>query len=155
MEDELLTKTSSVPVSKLPQLVYETKEDLAKSGLKSTIVGHVGDGTSFLPHTRPPYLNAERAGYQATSMDSFSSETSENSNPSAMLSTDSSTARLPWTARVCPLFRMHSERVCSVVTCLGRIRYGRTWRRDRKDRVPRRGTRGGHGRAHEDGETGD
>ena len=36
----------SVPVSKLPQLVYETKEDLARSGLKSTIVGHVGDGTS-------------------------------------------------------------------------------------------------------------
>ncbi|KAF9234789.1 D-lactate dehydrogenase cytochrome oxidoreductase [Melanogaster broomeanus] len=33
-----------VPVSKLPQLVYETKEDLAKAGLKSTIVGHVGDG---------------------------------------------------------------------------------------------------------------
>ena len=37
----------SVPVSKLPQLVYETKEDFAKSGLKSTIVGHVGDGMSF------------------------------------------------------------------------------------------------------------
>jgi len=34
----------SVPVSRLPQLVYETKEDLAKAGLKSTIVGHVGDG---------------------------------------------------------------------------------------------------------------
>ncbi|KAG1826120.1 FAD-linked oxidase-like protein [Suillus subaureus] len=33
-----------VPVSRLPQLVYETKEDLAKAGLKSTIVGHVGDG---------------------------------------------------------------------------------------------------------------
>ncbi|KAL4065326.1 FAD-linked oxidase-like protein [Scleroderma yunnanense] len=33
-----------VPISKLPQLVYETKEDLAKTGLKSTIVGHVGDG---------------------------------------------------------------------------------------------------------------
>ncbi|KAF9228758.1 hypothetical protein BS17DRAFT_209552 [Gyrodon lividus] len=33
-----------VPVSKLPQLVYETKGDLAKAGLKSTIVGHVGDG---------------------------------------------------------------------------------------------------------------
>lgn len=41
-------KWRSVPVSKLPQLVYETKEDLAKSGLKSTIVGHVGDGTSLL-----------------------------------------------------------------------------------------------------------
>lgn len=33
-----------MPVSRLPQLVYETKEDLAKAGLKSTIVGHVGDG---------------------------------------------------------------------------------------------------------------
>lgn len=33
-----------VPVSRLPQLVYETKQDLANAGLKSTIVGHVGDG---------------------------------------------------------------------------------------------------------------
>lgn len=33
-----------VPVSKLPELVYETKKDLTKLGLKSTIVGHVGDG---------------------------------------------------------------------------------------------------------------
>jgi D-lactate dehydrogenase (cytochrome) len=35
---------ASVPVSRLPQLVYETKKDLADSGLQSTIVGHVGDG---------------------------------------------------------------------------------------------------------------
>ena len=34
----------SVPVSRLPQLVLETKRDLAKAGLNSTIVGHVGDG---------------------------------------------------------------------------------------------------------------
>jgi FAD/FMN-containing dehydrogenase len=34
----------SVPVSRLPQLVLETKRDLADSGLLSTIVGHVGDG---------------------------------------------------------------------------------------------------------------
>lgn len=34
----------SVPVSKLPQLVYETKQDLESLGLVSTIVGHVGDG---------------------------------------------------------------------------------------------------------------
>ena len=34
----------SVPVSKLPQLVYETKQDIESSGLVSTIVGHVGDG---------------------------------------------------------------------------------------------------------------
>lgn len=33
-----------VPTSKLPQLVYETKADLAKADLKYTIVGHVGDG---------------------------------------------------------------------------------------------------------------
>ncbi|KAF8157801.1 FAD-linked oxidase-like protein [Crassisporium funariophilum] len=33
-----------VPVSKLPQLVYETKMDIAETGLVSTIVGHVGDG---------------------------------------------------------------------------------------------------------------
>ncbi|KAF9224911.1 FAD-binding domain-containing protein [Gyrodon lividus] len=33
-----------VPVSKLPDLVYETKQDLQELGLVSTIVGHVGDG---------------------------------------------------------------------------------------------------------------
>ena len=31
-------------MSKLPELVYETKKDLKEHGLKSTIVGHVGDG---------------------------------------------------------------------------------------------------------------
>ena len=31
-------------MSRLPQLVLETKKDLADSGLQSTIVGHVGDG---------------------------------------------------------------------------------------------------------------
>lgn len=34
----------SVPVSRLPELVYETKKDLASSKLRATIVGHVGDG---------------------------------------------------------------------------------------------------------------
>lgn len=33
-----------VPVSRLPELVYETKKDLAEQQLLSTIVGHVGDG---------------------------------------------------------------------------------------------------------------
>ncbi|KAF8908830.1 FAD-linked oxidase-like protein [Mucidula mucida] len=33
-----------VPVSKLPDLVYETKKDLAECGLKSAILGHAGDG---------------------------------------------------------------------------------------------------------------
>jgi hypothetical protein len=35
---------SSVPVSKLPQLVSETKKDLESVGLVHSIVGHVGDG---------------------------------------------------------------------------------------------------------------
>ncbi|KAG5633212.1 hypothetical protein DXG03_008012, partial [Asterophora parasitica] len=34
----------SVPVSNLPDLVYETKKDFALNGIISTIVGHVGDG---------------------------------------------------------------------------------------------------------------
>ncbi|KAG8713942.1 hypothetical protein FRC08_012556 [Ceratobasidium sp. 394] len=38
------TTDVAVPVSRLPELVLQTKEDLAQSGLKSTIVGHVGDG---------------------------------------------------------------------------------------------------------------
>ncbi|CAK5264311.1 unnamed protein product [Mycena citricolor] len=33
-----------VPVSNLPRLVLESKRDLANAGLRSTIVGHVGDG---------------------------------------------------------------------------------------------------------------
>ncbi|KZT44092.1 hypothetical protein SISSUDRAFT_1039360 [Sistotremastrum suecicum HHB10207 ss-3] len=33
-----------VPVSRLPQLVYETKKDLKEANIQSTIVGHVGDG---------------------------------------------------------------------------------------------------------------
>ncbi|CAE6409811.1 unnamed protein product [Rhizoctonia solani] len=38
------TTDVAVPVSRLPELVLETKKDLAASNLKSTIVGHVGDG---------------------------------------------------------------------------------------------------------------
>lgn len=33
-----------VPVSRLPQLVQQTKEDLGRAGIDHTIVGHVGDG---------------------------------------------------------------------------------------------------------------
>ena len=39
-----LISFASVPVSKLPQLVAETKKDLSEIGIVSTIVGHVGDG---------------------------------------------------------------------------------------------------------------
>ncbi|KAF9649463.1 hypothetical protein BDM02DRAFT_3230234 [Thelephora ganbajun] len=33
-----------VPVSKLPQLVYETKKEIKEAGLLGTVLGHVGDG---------------------------------------------------------------------------------------------------------------
>ncbi|KAF8288830.1 hypothetical protein DL93DRAFT_2092175 [Clavulina sp. PMI_390] len=33
-----------VPVSKLPELVYETKKDIAEQGLVATVIGHVDDG---------------------------------------------------------------------------------------------------------------
>lgn len=33
-----------VPISKLPQLIQETQDDIKRSGLKSIIVGHAGDG---------------------------------------------------------------------------------------------------------------
>ena len=39
-----MNRGTSVPVSNLSTLVYETKKDLAKEGILSTIVGHVGDG---------------------------------------------------------------------------------------------------------------
>jgi len=34
----------SVPVSKLPELVYETKKEIEEAGLLGVICGHVGDG---------------------------------------------------------------------------------------------------------------
>jgi D-lactate dehydrogenase (cytochrome) len=43
-ETRIWTTDVCVPPSKLPELVSETKKDLEASGVKSTIVGHVGDG---------------------------------------------------------------------------------------------------------------
>ena len=34
----------SLPVSKLPELVYETKKEIEEAGLLGTVLGHVGDG---------------------------------------------------------------------------------------------------------------
>jgi len=41
-------RVTSVPVSNLSQLVYETKEDAKSEGIEVTIVGHVGDGMGVL-----------------------------------------------------------------------------------------------------------
>ncbi|XP_006462662.1 hypothetical protein AGABI2DRAFT_186545 [Agaricus bisporus var. bisporus H97] len=45
-----------VPISKLPQLVYETKKDMKNMGLVAPIVGHVGDGNF---HALPLMTNEE------------------------------------------------------------------------------------------------
>jgi D-lactate dehydrogenase (cytochrome) len=42
--DHVWTTDVAVPVSRLPDIVQETKEDMSSSGLLATIVGHVGDG---------------------------------------------------------------------------------------------------------------
>lgn len=41
---KIWTTDVCVPVSRLPELVYETKKDLAENKIHSSIVGHVGDG---------------------------------------------------------------------------------------------------------------
>ena len=43
-DDHVWTTDVAVPISRLPDIIEETKEDMASSGLLATIVGHVGDG---------------------------------------------------------------------------------------------------------------
>jgi D-lactate dehydrogenase (cytochrome) len=42
--DHVWTTDVAVPISRLPDIIEQTKDDLAKSGLMAAIVGHVGDG---------------------------------------------------------------------------------------------------------------
>ena len=42
--DHVWTGDVAVPISRLPDIVEETKADLSRSGLFAAIVGHVGDG---------------------------------------------------------------------------------------------------------------
>ncbi|KAI4870242.1 D-lactate dehydrogenase mitochondrial precursor [Hypoxylon rubiginosum] len=42
--EKVWTGDVAVPMSRLPQLIEETKEDMKRSGMYGTIVGHVGDG---------------------------------------------------------------------------------------------------------------
>lgn len=42
--DHVWTTDVAVPISRLPDIINETKEDISKSGLMGSIVGHVGDG---------------------------------------------------------------------------------------------------------------
>ena len=42
--DHVWTTDVAVPISRLPDIIEETKEDMSSSGLLAAIVGHVGDG---------------------------------------------------------------------------------------------------------------
>ncbi|CAJ2500023.1 Uu.00g028760.m01.CDS01 [Anthostomella pinea] len=42
--EKVWTGDVAVPMSRLPQLIEDTKDDMKKSGMYGTIVGHVGDG---------------------------------------------------------------------------------------------------------------
>ncbi|ODA79352.1 hypothetical protein RJ55_04945 [Drechmeria coniospora] len=55
--DRVWTGDAAVPMSRLPQLIEETKEDIRKSGLCGSIVGHVGDGNF---HTIILYSEGQR-----------------------------------------------------------------------------------------------
>ncbi|KAK4204020.1 hypothetical protein QBC40DRAFT_273805 [Triangularia verruculosa] len=55
--DRVWTGDVAVPMSRLPDIIDQTKQDLGRSGLKSSIVGHVGDGNF---HIILLYSDAER-----------------------------------------------------------------------------------------------
>ena len=55
--DRVWTGDVAVPMSRLPDLIEDTKEDLRRSGLFGTIVGHVGDGNF---HSIIIYSEAQR-----------------------------------------------------------------------------------------------
>ena len=42
--DQVWTTDVAVPISRLPDIVEQTKKDIGESGLLATMVGHVGDG---------------------------------------------------------------------------------------------------------------
>ena len=42
--DHVWSTDVAVPISRLPDIIEQTKEDISKSGLLAAIVGHVGDG---------------------------------------------------------------------------------------------------------------
>ena len=60
-EDRVWTTDVAVPMSKLPEIIDATKEDMTKSGLLAGICGHVGDG-NFHGETSPKKIKHRRPG---------------------------------------------------------------------------------------------
>lgn len=56
--DRVWTGDVAVPMTRMPQLIEDTQEDVRRSGLFGTIVGHVGDGNF---HSKSPTLSG--SGY--------------------------------------------------------------------------------------------
>ncbi len=52
--DRVWTGDVAVPISRLPDIIEATQDDLRASGLKGTIVGHVGDGNFHSTSAAPP-----------------------------------------------------------------------------------------------------
>ena len=59
--DHVWTTDVAVPISRLPAIIEQTKEDMDQSGLFGTIVGHVGDGNFHGNLPSPPLLVVVRA----------------------------------------------------------------------------------------------
>lgn len=59
---KLWTTDAAVPISKLPQFLTETKEDIDSHGLKNTLVAHIGDGNahSFILYRPDEQKTAEK-----------------------------------------------------------------------------------------------
>jgi len=56
--DHVWTTDVAVPISRLPDIIEETKDDIGRSGLTGSIVGHVGDGNF---HTILLYNDSEHS----------------------------------------------------------------------------------------------
>ena len=54
-----------VPISKLPECIAETKQDLSKSSIPATILGHVGDGNFHVVFAIDPNAPEEMAEVEA------------------------------------------------------------------------------------------
>ena len=79
----LTLKCRSVPISRLPQLVYETQQDIERSGVLYSVVGHAGDGEINYP-CGEARANNERSITQGTSTLSLSSRRMRSSTPCAV-----------------------------------------------------------------------